>query len=135
MTINYVINANIDNAIANQITQTFISVGFGNAYEDEEMIKLFKNSEYHCLAMDHGQVVGLIRVLSDDVLTSWVTEIIVRPEYQRKGIGTRLLKDYLNRFSHTARYVDSFPGDCVSFFVKNGMPVRENLVSCALAPE
>ena len=42
-------------------------------------------------AYDGGTLVGCLRILSDGYFFGTVTELMVLPEYQRKGIGSRLI--------------------------------------------
>lgn len=43
-------------------------------------------------AWDNGTLVGCVRVLTDGYLFGTVTEILVDPTYQRKGIGKHLME-------------------------------------------
>ena len=56
-------------------------------------------------ARANGRLVGLARVLSDDVSIVYVQDVLVTPEHQRSGIGRQLLKLCLDRFSHVRQRV------------------------------
>ena len=43
-------------------------------------------------AWDNDKLVGCVRVLTDGYFFGTITEILVLPEYQRKGIGKTLMK-------------------------------------------
>jgi ribosomal protein S18 acetylase RimI-like enzyme len=43
-----------------------------------------------------GQLVGFVRVISDGRLHAFVTEMIVHPEFQHRGIGAALLSSILD---------------------------------------
>ena len=47
---------------------------------------------FNMTAWDHEQLVGCVRLLSDGYFFSTVTEILVDPEYQGKGIGAQLME-------------------------------------------
>lgn len=51
------------------------------------------------------EVVGLIRVVGDDASIAYVQDLLVKPEYQRRGIATRLMRDALKRFTHVRQFV------------------------------
>ena len=51
-------------------------------------------------AWHEGQLVGLARALSDDVSIVYIQDILVRPEFQRGGVGRALLTRLLERFAH-----------------------------------
>jgi len=47
-------------------------------------------------AWDCGKLVGLIRTISDGVSICYIQDILVRPEYQGRGIGKQLLSYVLD---------------------------------------
>jgi ribosomal protein S18 acetylase RimI-like enzyme len=59
-----------------------------------------RNSTYVVSAWKDEELVGLARVLSDDVSIFYLQDILVRPEYQGMGIGRKLLGNCLERFDH-----------------------------------
>jgi len=42
-------------------------------------------------AWDNDKLIGCVRVLTDGYFFSTITEILVLPEYQRKGVGEKLM--------------------------------------------
>lgn len=51
------------------------------------------NNAFHITVVrDGGRAVGMIRVLSDGSYANFITDVIVIPEYQRRGIGTELMR-------------------------------------------
>ena len=50
------------------------------------------NNAFHITSVrDGGRCVGMIRVLSDGSYANFITDVIVIPEYQHRGIGTELM--------------------------------------------
>ena len=50
------------------------------------------NNAFHITTVrDDGRAVGMIRVLSDGSYANFITDVIVIPEYQRRGIGKELM--------------------------------------------
>ncbi len=50
------------------------------------------NNAYHITCVrDNGRCIGMIRVLSDGGYANFITDVIVIPEYQHRGIGTQLM--------------------------------------------
>ena len=69
-------------------------------------------------AYDKDRLVGCLRILSDGYYFGTITELLVLPEYQGKGIGSRLLglaKDN----TPTMLYFGSQPG-VEAIYEKNG---------------
>ncbi len=51
------------------------------------------NNAFHITtARVGGRAVGMIRVLSDGSYANFITDVIVIPEYQHKGIGTEMMR-------------------------------------------
>ena len=84
-----------------EVLQLYASVGW-TAYTDQPEVlrKGFENSLLILAAYENDQLLGLIRVVGDGYTIVLVQDILVFPEYQRKGIGTVLLQAVLERYSH-----------------------------------
>ncbi|MDB5777342.1 MAG: GCN5-related N-acetyltransferase [Herbaspirillum sp.] len=76
------------------------------------------------------RLVGLVRVLTDNMFTTYVAEVCVHPAYQKKGIGSNLIKAITERFGHTAIFADVFR-DHLSIFTKNAITPKEKLATCS----
>lgn len=59
-----------------------------------------RNATYVVTAWREGQLIGLARALSDDISIVYIQDILVRPEFQRGGVGRALLTHLLERFAH-----------------------------------
>ena len=69
-------------------------------------------------AYDHGKLAGCLRILSDGYYFGTITELLVLPEYQNKGIGSKLLR-LAKENTPTMLYFGSQPG-AEGFYEKNG---------------
>lgn len=69
------------------------TTGWNREYglEPEEMHRALSNSWYMTSAYDGDLLVGFGRVLSDGLMHALITEMIVLPEYQGRGVGKELL--------------------------------------------
>ncbi len=62
------------------------------------------NNAFHITtARDGGKAVGMIRVLSDGSYANFITDVIVIPEYQHKGIGTEMMRRTVEFMRSTLR--------------------------------
>ncbi len=66
-----------------------------------------------------GRLVGVVRVLSDGYFFSTVTEIMVDPEYQRRGIGVELMRRAIEATPAGRLYLAAQPGT-EAFFERAG---------------
>ena len=69
-------------------------------------------------AYDDKKLVGCLRILTDGYYFGTVTEILVLPEYQNRGIGSRLL-ELARENTPTILYFGAQPGK-EKFYEKNG---------------
>jgi GNAT superfamily N-acetyltransferase len=113
------------------VSRLFNEVGFESSPQTVE--RCFGAGAYGTFALADGRLVGLVRVMSDDIHTSWIAEVCVHPDWQRLGIGTALLTAARRRFAHTTLYAAAFAA-ATAPFTKCGIPVRPNLVACSRKP-
>ena len=62
---------------------------------DLERVRSALNLSVNTGAWDDGVLVGAVRVLSDGYLFACVSEILVNPAHQRRGLGRRLMDEAL----------------------------------------
>ena len=73
-------------------------------------------------AYNDNKLVGCIRILSDGYYFGTITELLVLPEFQHKGIGSRLL-NLAKENAPTMLYFVAQPG-VEEFYEKNGCEKR-----------
>lgn len=89
-----------------ELVRLYDSVGWGTYTSNRDgLATALQNSTLVVVARDAGRLVGLARVLSDDVSILYVQDVLVDPEHQRKGIGRQLLERCLDRFAHVRQRV------------------------------
>lgn len=69
-------------------------------------------------AYDSATLVGCLRILSDGYYFGTITELLVLPEYQNKGVGSKLLQ-LAKSNTPTMLYFGSRP-EVEGFYEKNG---------------
>lgn len=51
------------------------------------------NNAFHIMTVrDNGRAIGMIRVLSDGSYANFITDVMVIPEYQHRGIGKEMMR-------------------------------------------
>ena len=66
------------------------AVGWDAVPEDVSAAALAKSLFSVCIVVK-GEIVGMGRVIGDDGLYLYVQDVMVLPEYQRQGIGSRIM--------------------------------------------
>ena len=67
--------------------------------------KMIQNSSFVQQCWDGNTLVGLARVVSDDVSIMYLQDILVNPTYQRQGLGRGLVERCMERFEHVRQKV------------------------------
>ena len=89
-----------------EILNLYKSVGWLNYTSNPAMLKnAYKNSLKILGAYDVDKLVGIIRVVGDGYSIVYIQDMIVLPEYQRKGIGTLLLEKILFEYKNVYQKV------------------------------
>lgn len=84
-----------------EILPLYQAVGWGSYYEHPEMLqKAWEGSLCILGAYEGDTLVGVIRAVGDGHSIVFIQDLLVRPEYQRRGIGTRLVEALLERYAH-----------------------------------
>lgn len=82
-----------------EMLDLYNSVGWTNYTNHPEMLK---NAYAHSLksygAYADEKLVGIIRVVGDGYSVVFIQDLLIYPEYQRKGIGTVLLQHILQEY-------------------------------------
>ena len=65
------------------------SVGW-KTYSKEQVEKALKNTMYMVKATIDGKLAGIGRVVGDNSIVCMLTDICVKPEFQRHGIGLKI---------------------------------------------
>ncbi|MCI9071372.1 MAG: GNAT family N-acetyltransferase [Lachnospiraceae bacterium] len=89
-----------------EILNLYDSVGWTNYTSNPSILtNAYKHSLKILGAYDGDRLVGIIRVVGDGYSTVYIQDIIVLPEYQRKGIGTLLLEQILLEYKNVYQKV------------------------------
>lgn len=111
---------------ADQLGELFLSVNWFSGKFPDKLITAFENSSRVISAWDGARLVGLVRGLDDGVWQATIDCLLVRPEYQGRGIASALLKSLMEEYKDFL-YVDVVPDEKknVPFYEKHGFKVME----------
>ena len=97
-----------------------------------EQVKLaMENTLFRVSVLDCGKLIGMARVIGDKGLDYYIKDVVVIPEYQRKGVGRILINEILkyindNGIKGTEIFVElcAMP-DVIPFYKKFGFESNE----------
>lgn len=83
-----------------EILNLYASVGWTAYTSDPAALKLgFQNSLLTLAAYENNSLVGILRCVGDGATVVLIQDILVAPQFQRKGIGSALLNAVLSRYT------------------------------------
>ena len=81
------------------VLHLYQAVGWTNYTHQPQMLEqALSHSLAIYVALDSDTVVGLVRLVGDGFSSIFVQDLIVLPIYQRKGIGSALMKEALEAY-------------------------------------
>lgn len=69
---------------------------------DKQAVRGLENTTFLITAKVKDKYIGMGRVLFDYGCTAYICDVIVVPEYQKQGIGKRIMELLINRVAHAA---------------------------------
>ena len=83
-----------------EVLALYASVGWANYTREPEMLRLaFKHSLKIFAAFVGEQLVGIIRAVGDGYSVVFVQDLLIHPDFQRLGIGRKLLNHIQAEFT------------------------------------
>jgi len=103
------------------------AVGWGR--KEPKAVKIgLNNSLFSICVILNNEVIGCGRIIGDGAIYFYIQDVIVLPEYQRKGIGKRIMNaimDYFKEHVYTNSFIGLMAAEGVSkFYEKYGFIER-----------
>ena len=107
----------------NKLVNLFNSVGWKTAEYPNRLYTAIKNSEYVMSVWNDDELIGLISAISDGAINVFITYLLVKPEYQKQGVGKIMMKDFCEHFKGYGRRILSTELDKEKYYNKFGFIV------------
>ena len=105
----YIFQYNCNNINWQEVSNILREVGMA-WYPPEIQQKAFENSRVVVFAFDDNRLAGFGRVLSDGAYQAAVYDMAIIPEYQGKGIGSRIMRHFLEELPQCNFILYASPG-------------------------
>jgi len=114
----------------------YAAVGWGDADDDEGKIQAaLVNTMCVIQAIDrNGTLIGLARLFGDGIIHTSLAEIVVHPNWQRRGVGRAMLSKASEVCAGTAIFLETFRGQ-EHFFESCGFVARPQMVVMSRRPQ
>lgn len=113
-----------------EILSLYESVGWISYTRNSDTLRrAYEHSLITLAAYNENNLLGIIRVVGDGETIIFIQDLIVRPQHQRKGIGTALLREILDRFYHVRQIqltADNDPA-LINFYSSQGFQLLTDI--------
>jgi GNAT superfamily N-acetyltransferase len=99
-----------------ELEDLFLSVEWSSGHFPEKLVIAMKNFETVFSAWDEDKLVGMVCAMDDGIMTAYVHYLLVRPDYQLKGIGKELVERVKNHYKDYMRIVVVAYDDEMKFY-------------------
>jgi ribosomal protein S18 acetylase RimI-like enzyme len=102
--------------------------------EPGKLQRAFERSHRVCFAYEAERLVGAARLLSDGEYYAAVYDVVVLPEYQRRGIGAKMLAELMDGLAVGSTILVSVPGR-EPFYARQGFAPLKTAMARYREPE
>ena len=88
-----------------ELRDLFLSVNWSSGNYPDKLVIAMKNSSSVFTAWNGEELVGLINVLDDGIMTAYVHYLLIKLEYQHIGIGEKLVKMVSEKYKDYLRII------------------------------
>ena len=119
--IHYVENPDVT---VEDILPLYEAVGWTNYTTKPEMLEVAYKNSLHIIGAfnDDEKLIGVLRGVGDGASILFIQDILVYPEYQHQGIGTKLLQQTLEKYKNVYQIQLTTDNSMktISFYESNG---------------
>ncbi|MNC24204.1 putative N-acetyltransferase YvbK [compost metagenome] len=119
MTINFAMNEPIS---ASELADLFTNSGINRSINDLERIqRMIDNADELISAWENDKLIGIIRALTDYSYSCYISELAVHKNYQRQGIGKRLVETLIEKLGQEEiKYMLTSSNTAIDFYKRCG---------------
>jgi ribosomal protein S18 acetylase RimI-like enzyme len=106
-----------------EIAELRKSVGWNGMLESYK--KALQNSYFYICCFKDNELIGFLDVVSNGITDAYIQDVIVKPSFQKKGIGKELMKIAIEKLTQDGVYAISvlFTEDNRDFYKKFGFNI------------
>ena len=102
------------------------------SWQQEKFSLIFNNSTWAFTVWDNNKMIGMVRVISDQIMAANIMDLVVLSEYRGKGIGKKLVELCVQKLPHGDWFAHTSANN-FSFYETCGFQVKDSTqnVTCA----
>lgn len=112
------------------VVSLFKSVGWHSGNYPDKLYSCLKNYPGMFCAYDNERLVGMVATMDDGIMNAYIHYVLVRPEYQKKGIAKRLMQMNNNHYKDYVNVVLIAYNNTIDFYKNCGYSLNDE--ACAM---
>ena len=108
------------------LRELFLSVEWSSGNYPDKLCAAMKNFGTVFSAWDGERLIGMICTMDDGVMNAYVHYLLVRPDYQGRGIGRRLVEMMREHYKDYLRIVLGANNEKLDFYQACGFKLAED---------
>lgn len=122
-----VIREGTEGVPADAVESLFEDAGWARntpTWQKEKFTLIFKNSTWAFTVWNHNKMIGMVRVISDQIMAANIMDLVILTEYRGKGIGKKLVELCVQKLPHGDWFAHTSSNN-FNFYEKCGFEVKE----------
>lgn len=103
-----------------EVVSLYRANNWSSAEKPEQFLPALRNSHALVTARFSGLLVGIANAISDGHLVVYYPHMLVHPEYQRKGIGRKMVVALNSIYGHFHQQMLTADGEAIEFYKSVG---------------
>ena len=103
-----------------EVISLYEANAWSSAKKPTELLSALRNSHTLVVARSSGKLVGIGNAISDGHLVVYYPHMLVDPNYQRKGIGRKMMEAMQMVYSSFHQQMITADGEAIEFYKKLG---------------
>ena len=101
-----------------KLVELFTSVGWKTAEYPNRLYTAIKNSGYVMSAWIEDELIWLISAIDDGAINVFITYLLIKPKYQKQGLGKIMMNDFCKKYDGYGRRILSTEMDKEKYYNK-----------------
>ena len=107
-----------------KLIELFRSVNWKTAEYPNRLYKAIENSSYVISAYNNNELIGLLSAIDDGNINVFLTYLLIKPQYQKLGIGKKMMSDFFFFFKGFGRRILTTELDKEDYYKKFGFSIE-----------
>jgi len=109
-----------------EVISLYVANKWSAANESNKLLKALRNSHSLVTARASGKLIGLGNAISDNYLVVYYPHMLVHPEYQKKGVGRKMMNVLKEKYIGFHQQMLTADSEAVEFYKALGFEKAGN---------